>query len=217
MRKLRIYMWVCAGQTKEGKKQATFDILETINYMQLTSQTALFKSHQRILLGGCLHTEATGLQVQEAAHSLNAPFSAFLTGHFELHPLWPGQYSRPSTCFPSAFPLWQLHTVCCLLLYSTCYSFPPSPCIYTEVIVCDGKKNIWRKHSLLLPHCRDLLNVQFNSESSNLFFSPVDPSSSANGSQLMRWQSNMSKHTAEMCGQMKWMQTLQLQSAADPL
>lgn len=113
------------------KKKATFDILEMINYVQLTSQTVLFKCHHRIILGVCLHTEATGLHIQEAVHSLNAPFSAFLTVHSSSHPSFAAWtvfqilYLFP-LCFCSVTITYSmlLHR---LPLHGTCYSFPPPP------------------------------------------------------------------------------------------
>lgn len=86
---------------------------------------------------------------------------------------------------------------------------PPPPLHLTHqtqksLLAIKKKKIIWRKHSFLLQRWRDLRNVLSNGESSNLFFLPVDPPGPDNSSRLIRWQSNTSKHTAEMCGQMKW-------------
>lgn len=122
-----------------GGGGATFDILEMINYVQLTSQTALFKCHHRTLLGMCLHTKATGLHIQEAAHSrrpLKAPFFAFLTVHsssvpsFAAWTVFQTLHSSP-LCFSSVTITYSmsLHR---LSLHGTCHSFPllPYPCIW---------------------------------------------------------------------------------------
>lgn len=131
-------MWVCPSRIKEGKKMATFDILETINYVQLTSQTALFKCHHRILLGMCLHTEAPGLHIQGAANSWNAPFSAFVMVHSSSLPSFVAWTVFQTLhlfplCFPSVTITYSM-SLHHLSLHGTCYSSThpllPSPCIW---------------------------------------------------------------------------------------
>lgn len=133
-----------------------------INYVQLTSQTALFKCHHRILLGMCLLTEATGLHIQEAAHSLNAPFSAFVTVHSSSLPSWTAFQTLRlfPLCFPSVTITYSmlLHR---LSLHGTCHSFPPSspPLAFdssnTVVIVRDKKKGKKKKKAfdIKIPSC----------------------------------------------------------------
>lgn len=130
-------MWVCTNWIKQaGGGETTLDILEMINYVQLTSQTALFKCHHRTLLGMCLHTKATGLHIQEAAHSLKAPFFAFLTVHsssvpsFAAWTVFQTLHSSP-LCFSSVTITYSM-SLHHLSLHGTCHSFPlfPYPCIW---------------------------------------------------------------------------------------
>lgn len=107
---------------KEWKK-ATFDISQTINYVQLTSQTILFKCHRRILLCKCSHPEATVLHIQEAAYSLNTPFSVFLTVHSSL---FCSLNSIPdSPVFPLCFPCVTITVCCSIACHFTAPAIPP--------------------------------------------------------------------------------------------